>query len=60
MTKFKGIEITDKSSNILLHGAIDNLLIKGKRLIILDYKTRGFPVKEDTHCAQKNLFIVYL
>jgi len=48
-SNFKGIEIIDKSSNILLHGAIDNLLIKGKKLIVLDYKTRGFPVKEDTH-----------
>ena len=48
-SNFKGIELLDKSSNILLHGAIDNLLIKGKKLIVLDYKTRGFPVKEDTH-----------
>ena len=48
-SNFKGIEFLDKSSNILLHGAIDNLLIKGKKLIVLDYKTRGFPVKDDTH-----------
>ena len=43
------IELLDKKANILLHGAIDNLLIKGKKLIVLDYKTRGFPLKEDTH-----------
>ena len=48
-SNFKGIELLDKKSNILLHGAIDNLLIKGKKLIVLDYKTRGFPLKEDTH-----------
>jgi len=47
-SNFKGIEIIDKNSNILLHGAIDNILKKGKKLIVLDYKTRGFPVKEDT------------
>jgi len=46
---FKGIELLDKSSNILLHGAIDNILIKGEKLIVLDYKTRGYPLKEDTH-----------
>jgi hypothetical protein len=44
----KGITFTDKEGNIL-GGAIDNLLVKGKRLIVLDYKTRGFPLKEDTH-----------
>ena len=43
----KGIEYEE--SNILLHGAIDNILVKGKKLIVLDYKTRGYPLKEDTH-----------
>jgi 5-methylcytosine-specific restriction endonuclease McrBC regulatory subunit McrC len=33
----------------LLRGAVDNLLTKGKKLIVLDYKTRGYPLKEDTH-----------
>ena len=32
-----------------MHGAIDNLLIKKDKLIVLDYKTRGFPLKADTH-----------
>ncbi|MEK6935825.1 MAG: PD-(D/E)XK nuclease family protein, partial [Nanoarchaeota archaeon] len=46
---FKGISWTDKKDNIL-HGAIDNILInkKNEKLIVLDYKTRGFPLKEDT------------
>ena len=30
-------------------GAVDNILSKGKKLIVLDYKTRGYPLKEDTH-----------
>ncbi len=47
-SNFKGIPWTDKKGN-LIHGAIDNLLQKGKKLIVLDYKTRGFPLKEDTH-----------
>lgn len=48
-SNLKGIEFLDKKSNILLRGAIDNILIKGKKLIVLDYKTRGFPLKNDTH-----------
>ena len=43
----KGIQWTDSKGNIL-HGAVDNLLVKGSKLIVLDYKTRGFPLKEDT------------
>ena len=46
-SNLKGIVWTDKEGNIL-HGAVDNILIKGKKLIVLDYKTRGFPLKEDT------------
>ena len=45
----KGIEFTDPKSGILLHGAIDNLLVKDGKLVGLDYKTRGYPLKEDTH-----------
>jgi len=44
----RGVSWTDKKGNIL-HGAVDNLLVKGTKLIVLDYKTRGFPLKEDTH-----------
>ena len=58
-SNFKGIELLDEKSNILLHGAIDNLLIKGKKLIVLDYKTRGFPVKEDTHEHYINQMDIY-
>ena len=43
----KGIQWTDENGNIF-RGAVDNLLQKGKKLIVLDYKTRGFPLKEDT------------
>ena len=47
----KGISYKDKQGNEL-HGAVDNILMKqtGKKkiLIVLDYKTRGFPLKEDT------------
>ena len=48
-SNLKGLRYLDEKSGILLRGAIDNLLVKGKKLIVLDYKTRGYPLKEDTH-----------
>src|SRR3989344_2924105 len=38
----------DKKGN-LIKGAVDQLLKKENKLIVLDFKTRGFPLKEDTH-----------
>jgi len=55
---FKGVSWTDKNGNEL-HGAVDNLLVKGKKLIVLDYKTRGYPLKEDTaehYRLQQNVY----
>ncbi|MBU0535606.1 MAG: PD-(D/E)XK nuclease family protein, partial [Nanoarchaeota archaeon] len=46
-SNFKGIRFTDEKGNIL-RGAVDNILVKGTKLIVLDYKTRGYPLKEDT------------
>ena len=54
----KGISWTDKEGNIL-HGAVDNLLLKGKKIIVLDYKTRGFPLKEDTAEHYQNQLDIY-
>jgi len=55
---FKGLRWTDDKGNEL-HGAIDNILVKGKKLIVLDYKTRGFPLKEDTHESYRNQMNIY-
>ena len=44
---FQGIQWLDKEGN-LFRGAIDNLLLKDGTLVVLDYKTRGYPLKEDT------------
>lgn len=57
-SNFKGISFTDKQGNIL-HGAVDNLLVKGKKIIVLDYKTRGYPCKEDTHEHYQNQLDIY-
>jgi len=46
-SNFKGIRWEDEKDN-LFRGAVDNILKKGNKLIVLDYKTRGYPLKEDT------------
>lgn len=43
----KGIQFNDEAGNIV-RGAVDDILQKGSKLIVLDFKTRGFPVKDDT------------
>jgi hypothetical protein len=55
---FKGVSWTDKEGNEL-RGAVDNLLVIGKKLIVLDYKTRGYALKEDTaehYRLQQNIY----
>lgn len=57
-SNFKGISYTDEDGNEL-HGAVDNILVKGKKLIVLDYKTRGYALKEDTaehYRQQQNIY----
>ncbi len=56
-SNWKGMKYeTDK---YILKGAIDALLVKGKKLIVLDYKTRGYPLKEDTHIHYINQQSMY-
>jgi hypothetical protein len=57
-SNFKGIQWTDKKGN-LFRGAVDNILVKGKKLIVLDYKTRGYPLKEDTHEHYQDQMDIY-
>ncbi len=57
-SNFKGISWTDSKGNIL-HGAVDNILKKGKKLVVLDYKTRGYPCKDDTHEHYKLQMEIY-
>lgn len=55
---FKGLQFEDKKSGVILRGAVDDLLQNGSKIIVLDYKTRGFPLKEDTaHHYQDQLNI---
>lgn len=57
-SNFKGIQWKDSKGN-LLRGAVDNILRKGNKLIVLDYKTRGFPLKEDTPGHYQNQLDIY-
>lgn len=57
-SNFKGIQWEDKDGNIL-KGAVDNILMKGKKLIVLDYKTRGYALKEDTAEHYLNQLDIY-
>ncbi|MCD4666815.1 PD-(D/E)XK nuclease family protein [archaeon] len=57
-SNFKGISWTDEEGNNL-HGAVDNILVKGKKLIVLDYKTRGYALKEDTADHYQNQLDFY-
>jgi len=54
----KGIQMKDEAGNIL-KGAVDNILVLGKKLIVLDYKTRGYALKEDTHHHYQDQLDIY-
>ena len=43
---FKGIQF--ETEQYFLKGAVDAMLKKGDKLTVLDFKTRGYPLKEDT------------
>ncbi len=54
----KGIQWADEKGN-LFRGAVDNILQKGKKLIVLDYKTRGYPLKDDTKMHYQDQLDIY-
>ena len=46
-----GINWEDKQGN-LFFGAVDNILVKGKNLIVLDYKTKGSSLKDENIASE--------
>lgn len=56
----KGLWYEDSAGNAL-HGGIDNLLVDkvSGKLIVMDYKTRGFPLKEDTAAHYQDQLNIY-
>lgn len=43
-----GLKYKDKSSGVILSGALDECFVDGDIYIPVDYKTRGYKLKEDT------------
>lgn len=54
----RGIRWKDKHGNVIM-GAIDNILMKGKKLVILDYKTRGHALRDGTANYYKDQMDIY-
>ncbi len=54
----QGIQIRDVQGNVLC-GVLDFVLQKGKKLIVLNLKTRGFAIKKDTHLYYQDQLDLY-
>ncbi len=55
---FKGISWKDEEGNVF-HGGVDELLERKGKLIVLDFKTRGYPVKDDTAGHYRDQLDIY-
>lgn len=55
----KGIRWFDSESEATLMGALDDCLVDGDYYIPIDYKTRGWLVKEDSHTYYQNQLDCY-
>ena len=57
---FKGLDHEDKASGAILKGALDDLFVTEDGLHVpLDFKTRGFPLKENTHEHYQHQMDIY-
>lgn len=54
-----GLAYQDSETGALLSGALDDLGVKGQQFVPLDYKTRGFDVKEGGENFYKNQMNCY-
>ncbi len=54
----RGVSWVDAEGN-RFRGAVDELLEKGGKLIVLDFKTRGFPLKQGTELLYKDQLDIY-
>lgn len=43
----------------MLRGAVDEILMHDGELILLDFKTRGFPIKDDAHKSYQDQLNIY-
>lgn len=57
---FKGIQASFPEYGLFLKGAIDDLLVENDgKFVILDFKTRGFPTKENSHTYYQHQLDLY-
>ncbi len=57
---FRGLRYTDPETGATLMGALDDLFVTKKdRYAPLDFKTRGYPLKEDTHTHYQDQMDIY-
>lgn len=57
---FKGLRFLDKETGIILMGAIDDLFVtENGKYAPLDFKTRGYPRKENTHEHYQHQMDIY-
>lgn len=57
---FKGLQYTDPKTGIILRGAIDELFVTADgKYAPLDFKTRGYPRKENTHEHYQHQMDIY-
>ena len=54
-----GIKYMDKELNALLKGVLDDCLVDGDTYIPLDYKTRGYDLKEDSTSYYQHQLDIY-
>lgn len=55
----RGIRYVDPLTGATLMGAFDDCLVRNDRYLPLDYKTRGYPVKEDTPSYYQDQLNIY-
>lgn len=53
-----GLKFADNEGNILI-GMIDNVLVKDSKLVVLDYKTRGYELKDNSHEYYQDQLDIY-
>ncbi len=59
-SNFKGLQYTDPKSGFILMGALDDLFVTSdEKYAPLDFKTRGFPKKNDTHEHYQHQMDIY-
>jgi hypothetical protein len=54
----KGLKYYDAEGNVL-KGMVDDVLEREGKLIVLDFKTRGYPCKDDSHSYYQDQMNIY-